>query len=95
MNLIYKKQDAINENQNENIQKVKNNNKINNKNIRPQTSLNQNNKTNNINHHNIPKTSSKNLVDNQFPTFEMDDENINLDKVNEILNNINQNFKIK
>ena len=77
------------------LNKVKNNNKINNKNKRPQTSLNQNNKRNNINHHNIPKKNNKNLVDNQFPTFEMDDENINLDKVNEILNNINQNFKIK
>ena len=89
---IQKMQDAINENQNENIQKVKNNNKINNKNKRPQTALNQNNKRNNINQQNIPKKNNKDLIDNQFPTFEMDDENINLDNVNEIQNNINQNF---
>ena len=88
-------QDEINENnQNENIQKVKNNNKINNKNKnkRAQTALNQNNKRNNINHKNITKKSNKNFFDNQFPIFEIDDENINLGNFNEIQNNINQNF---
>ena len=89
---IQKMQDAIYENKNENIQVINNiNNKNNNK--RHQSSQIQKNKKKFEQKKDNPiKGENNNIINNDIPTFDLDDENVNLDNVNDIEMNINKNF---
>ena len=89
---IQKMQDAIYENKNENIQDKNNiNNKNNNK--TPQTAQIQKNKKKLEQKIDNPIKGVINKdINNDIPTFDLDDENVNLDNVNDIEKNINKNF---